>query len=83
MERMNRTIRGATVKCYHCDSHEQPISRLADFVMAHNSGRRLKTLRDLTPYEFTSKWRTKERQRFDLNSVHQMPGLNNQRLRFP
>jgi len=34
VERMNRTIKDATVKRYHYDSHEQPRSHLADFVDA-------------------------------------------------
>ncbi|SFG79991.1 hypothetical protein SAMN05192565_111142 [Methylobacterium gossipiicola] len=48
---MNRTIKDATVKRYHYDSHEQLRAHLADFVSAYNFGRRLKTLRSLTPYE--------------------------------
>lgn len=51
VERMNRTIKDATVKRYHYDSHEQLRAHLTDFVRAYNFGRRLKTLRGLTPYE--------------------------------
>ncbi|MBR2118697.1 MAG: IS481 family transposase, partial [Afipia sp.] len=43
---------------------------------AYNYGRRLKTLKGLTPYEFIAKTWTKEPERFRLNPVHQMPGLN-------
>lgn len=46
-----RTIKDATVKRYHYDSHEQFRVHLADFVIADNFARRLKTLRGLTPYE--------------------------------
>ena len=47
VERMNRTIKDATVRRYHYDNHEQLRRHLADFV----AGRRLKTLKGLTPYE--------------------------------
>ena len=76
VERMNRTIKEATVQRYHYDSHQQLEAHLADFVSAYNFARRLKTLRGLTPYEFICKTWTKEPQRFRLNPLHQMPGLN-------
>ena len=76
VERMNRTIKEATVKRYHYDSHEQFKSHLADFVNAYNFGRRLKTLKGLTPYEHICKAWTNEPERFKLNPLHQMPGLN-------
>jgi transposase InsO family protein len=52
VERMNRTIREATVKRFYYETHDQLRQHLADFVMAYNFARRLKTLRGLTPYEF-------------------------------
>src|ERR1700757_483181 len=52
VERMNRTIKEATVNQYHYDDHEQLKRHLADFLHAYNFGRRLKTLQGLTPYEF-------------------------------
>src|SRR4051794_4810819 len=55
VERMNRTIKDATVKRYHCDDHDQLRRHLADFVAAYNFARRLKTLKGLTPFEFVSK----------------------------
>ena len=76
VERMNRTIKDATVKRFHYDSHDQLRQHLADFVSAYNFGRRLKTLKGLTPYEFICKCWTKEPKRFILNPIHQMPGLN-------
>ena len=51
VEQMNRTIKDATVKRYHYDNHDQLRQHLADFVAAYNFGRRLKTLKGLTPYE--------------------------------
>jgi transposase InsO family protein len=76
VERMNRTIKDATVKRYHYDSHEQLRSHLADFLDAYNFARRLKTLNGLTPYEYICKIWTSEPDRFILNPIHQMPGLN-------
>src|SRR5262245_53713090 len=76
VERMNRTIKEATVNRYHYDSHRQLEAHLADFVSAYNFGRRLKTLKGLSPYEFICKVWTKEPERFRLNPIHQMPGLN-------
>ena len=46
---MNRTIKDATVKRYHYDSHDQLRLLLADFIAAYNFRRRLKTLKGLTP----------------------------------
>jgi transposase InsO family protein len=76
VERMNRTIKDATVKRYHYESHDQLKKHLSDFVQAYNFARRLKTLKGLTPYEFICRAWTREPQRFTLNPLHQMPGLN-------
>lgn len=75
VERMNRTIKDATVKRFHYDSHDQLRRHLDDFVAAHNFGKRLKRLRGLTPYEFICKAWADEPHRFILNPLHQMPGL--------
>ena len=76
VERMNRTIKDATVKRYHYDSHEQLRSHLADFLDAYTFARRLKTLSGLTPYEYICKIWTSEPDRFIVDPIHQMPGLN-------
>ena len=76
VERMNRTIKEATVKRYHYDHHDQLRRHLADFLDAYNFARRLKTLKGLTPYEFICKQWTIEPKRFKLEPIHQMPGLN-------
>jgi transposase InsO family protein len=76
VERMNRTIKEATVKRFHYDDHDQLRRHLADFVLAYNFGRRLKTLKGLTPYEHICKCWTNQPERFTLNPIHQMPGLN-------
>ena len=76
VERMNRTIEDATVKRYHYDSHDQLRQHLGAFVAAYNFGRRLKTLKGLTPYEAICKAWQKEPARFTSNSHHQLPGPN-------
>src|SRR5262249_44366952 len=67
VERMNRTLKEATVNCYHYDSHEQLRSHLADFVTAYNYARRLKILKGLSPYEYICNVWTKEPGRFILD----------------
>src|SRR5438309_10753731 len=76
VERMNRTIKEATIQRYHYDRHEQLRQHLDDFISAYNFGRRLKTLKGLTPYEFICKCWTSEPERFILNPHHHMPGPN-------
>ena len=76
VERMNCTIKDATVRRYHYDNHAQLEHHLGDFVAAYNFGRRLKRLRGLTPYEFICKAWATEPERFRLNPLHQMLGLN-------
>jgi hypothetical protein len=73
---MNRTIKDASVKRFHYDSHDQLRQHLADFVAAYNFARRLKTLRGLTPYEAICKAWTEEPARFTQNPHHQIPGPN-------
>ncbi len=76
VEWMNRTIKDATVKRFQYDDHDQLRQHMADFIDAYNFGRRLKTLRGLTPYEFICKIWTTEPERFTINPIHEMSGLN-------
>lgn len=73
---MNRTIKDATVKGFHYESHDQLRRHLDDFVAAYNFARRLKRLRGLTPYEFICKARADQPERFTQNPHHQMPRLS-------
>lgn len=77
VERMNRTIKEATIKRFHYDRHVQLCTYLADFMAAYNFARWLKTLSGLTPYEYICKVWASEPDRFIVNPIHQMPGLNN------
>jgi transposase InsO family protein len=76
VERMNRTIKDATVKRFYYETHDQLREHLVNFVAAYNFAKRLKTLNGLTPYEFICKCWTKEPQRFTSNPHHQTPGPN-------
>jgi transposase InsO family protein len=76
VERMNRTIKDATVKRFHYSTHDDLRAHLDNFVSAYNFGRRLKTLKGLTPYEAICKAWTKQPERFIIDPTHQMPGLN-------
>ena len=51
-ERMDRTLKEATVRRYHYGSHAELREHLSSFLLAYNHAKRLKTLRGLTPYEF-------------------------------
>ena len=76
VERMNRTLKEATVKRFYYETHDQLRGHLANFVAAYNFAKRLKTLKGLTPYEFICKYWTNEPQRFTSNPHHQIPGPN-------
>ena len=75
-ERMNRTLKEATVRRYHYDSHDQLRGHLTAFLAAYNFAKRLKTLRGLTPYEYIYKCWTEKPDQFRLNPIQHMPGLN-------
>ncbi|MGO4139619.1 integrase core domain-containing protein, partial [Rhizobium brockwellii] len=64
VERMNRTIKDANVRRFYYESHDQLREHLADFVAAYKFGRRLKTLKGLTPYEFSCKAWASQPERF-------------------
>ena len=67
VERMNRTIKDATVRRFYYESHEQLRRHLSDFISAYNYG---------TPYEFICKAWASNPERFSINPLQQMPGLN-------
>lgn len=76
VERMNRTIKEATVKKYHYENHQQLINHLYDFINAYNFAKRLKTLKGLTPYEYVIKSWQKSPEVFIVNPTHYNMGLN-------
>jgi transposase-like protein len=52
VERMNKTIKEATVKRYYYSFQDQLREHMKTFINAYNFAKRLKTLKGLTPYEF-------------------------------
>ncbi|MBS0165200.1 MAG: IS481 family transposase [Nitrospira sp.] len=77
VERMNRTLKEATVNRYYYTAHAQLKTHLHSFLMAYNFARRLKTLKGLTPYEYIGKIWTQEPERFTVNPFQHTVGLNN------
>jgi transposase InsO family protein len=75
VERMNRTIKEATVQRFYYESHQQLRQHLADFVAAYNFARRLK-LKGLTPYEHICNIWTSQPERFIIDPLQLMLGLN-------
>jgi hypothetical protein len=65
VERMNRTIKEATVQRYPYDDHHQLRHHLEQFVSAYSFARRLKMLKGLTPYEAVCRAWQDEPDRFD------------------
>ena len=76
VERMNRTLKEATVRRYHYETHDQLREHLETFLAAYNFAKRLKMLRGLTPYEFICKRWTENPDRFRLDPIHHKLGLN-------
>ncbi len=52
VERMNRTIKDATIKKYHYDSQTQFKQHLYDFLNVYNFTKKLKALNFKTPFQF-------------------------------
>ena len=76
VERMNRSLKEATIKRYHYETHRQLKEHLAAFLDAYNFAKRLKTLRGLTPYEAICKAWADKPDRFRCDPTHFTSGLN-------
>ena len=76
VKRMKRTIKEATVKRDHYESHDQLRTHLQTFLKAYTFAKRRKTLKGLTPHEYICKIWTKEPERFKINPSHHSPGQN-------
>lgn len=77
VERMNRTLKEATVYRYYYDTHQQLREHLATFLMAYNFAKRLKTLKGLTPYEYIYQQWQIHPERFLSDPSHLTLGLYN------
>ena len=76
VERMNRTLKEATVRRYHYDTHRDLREHLEAFLNAYNFAKRLKTLKGLTPYEHICKVWADQPSRFRYDPLHLTSGLN-------
>ena len=75
VERMNRTLKEATVYRYYYDTHQQLRDHLTTFLMAYNLAKRLKTLSGLTPYEYICQQWQQHPERFLSEPSHLTLGL--------
>jgi transposase InsO family protein len=76
VERMNRTLKEATVMKFYYQTHHHLKEHLQTFLMAYNFAKRLKSLRGLTPYQFICAAWQKDPAPFTLNPLHYTMGLN-------
>ena len=76
VERMNRTLKEATVRRYDYETHNHLKEHLHAFLMADHFAKRLKTLKGLTPYEYICQCWQQEPERFTVNPCHHTLGLN-------
>lgn len=74
VERMNRTVKKATIKRFHYKMTDQLNVHLQRFLQVYSFAKRLKRLKELTPYEFVcAEWR-KNLGIFIRDPTHYPPG---------
>jgi len=73
-ERMNRTIKDATVKVFHYETLESLSAHVLAFVTAYNFAKHLKALRWRTPFQAIRDAWTKDPAPFKINPHHLIPG---------
>src|SRR5262249_24815989 len=76
VERMNRTIKDATVRRFYYNTHTSLRTHQAGFLDAYNFAKRLKSPRGLPPFDRIFQLRTEHAEGFRLNPLHHMAGLN-------
>jgi len=75
VERLNRTLKEATVLRYHDQTTEQLNEPLQAFLLAYHHAKRLKTLRGLTPHEFVCAQHQQNPAIFTQDPTHHTLGL--------
>ena len=73
---MNRTIKDATVRAFHYETHDQLRDHLAAFIGAYNFAKRLKSRGGRTPFEAIVDAWTKDPNRFRVSPAQLTSGLN-------
>jgi transposase-like protein len=75
-ERMNRTVKDATVRAFHYETLDSLKAHLDAFVTAYNFAKHLKSLRWRTPFQAICDAWTKDPAAFIINPHQLIPGLN-------
>jgi len=75
-ERMNRTVKEATIKAFHYSDLEALKAHVLAFVTAYNFAKHLKALRWQTPFQAICDAWTKNPSIFKINPHHLIPGPN-------
>ncbi len=75
-ERMNRTVKDATIKAFHYPSLDALKSHVLAFVQAYNFAKHLKALKWRTPFQAICDAWTKSPSIFKINPHHLIPGPN-------
>jgi transposase InsO family protein len=75
-ERMNRTVKEATIKAFHYPGLEALKAHVLAFVRAHNFAKHLKALRWRTPFQAICDAWAKDPSIFKINPHHLFPGPN-------
>ena len=75
-ERMNRTVKEATIKAFHYPDLEALEAHVLAFVRAYNFAKHLKALRWRTPFQAICDAWTKDPSIFKINPHHLIPGPN-------
>ena len=76
VERMNRTLKDATVNNFTYATHEALKQHLHSYLMAYNFAKRLKRLKGKTPWQFILNQWTTHTEYFIVNPNHFFLGLN-------
>src|SRR3712207_75664 len=75
-ERMNRTVKEATIKAFHYPGLEALKAHVLAFTRAYNFAKHLKALRWRTPFQAICDAWAKDRSIFKINPHHLIPGPN-------
>jgi transposase InsO family protein len=73
-ERMNRTVKDATIKVFHYPDLESLKAHILAFVMAYNFAKHLKRLQWRTPFQAICEAWAKDPALFKINPHHLIPG---------
>jgi transposase InsO family protein len=73
-ERMNRTVKDATIKVFHYPDLESLKAHILAFVMAYNFAKHLKRLQWRTPFQAICEAWAKDPAPFKINPHHLIPG---------